>query len=70
VHRPIGQTGRTAFQVMGRQLQLRADKVRLLSDRLDHTAEWTAEALIAAEEALDRAVAALVKLGGVPSQNA
>jgi Protein of unknown function (DUF4011)/AAA domain len=70
MHRPIGQTGRTAFQVMGRQLQLRADKVRLLSDRLDHTAEWTAEALIAAEEALDRAVAALVKLGGVPSQNA
>jgi very-short-patch-repair endonuclease len=70
VHFPIGQSGRTGFEVMGRQLQLRADKVRLLSDRLDHVAEWPAETLLAAEAALERAVTATVKLGSVPSQHA
>jgi very-short-patch-repair endonuclease len=69
VHHPIGQTGRTPFQVMGRQLQLRADKVRLLPDRLDCAADWTAEALVVAEVALERAVAAVVKLGCTPSQH-
>ncbi len=70
VHHPIGQTGRTAFDIMGRQLQLRADKVRLLSDRLEHVAEWRAETLLAAEAALDRAVTAVFKIGGAPSQHA
>jgi hypothetical protein len=70
VHFPIGQSGRTGFEVMGRQLQLRADKVRLLSDRLDHVAEWPAETLLSADAALERAVTATVKLGCVPSQHA
>ena len=69
VHRPIGRTGRTAFEVMGRQLQLRADKVRLLPDQLEHVAEWSASTLLAAEAALDRAVTAVVKLGGAPSRH-
>ena len=68
-HRAIGRTGRTAFEVMGRQLQLRADKVRLLPEQLEHVAEWSAETLLAAEAALDRAVTAVVKLGGAPSQH-
>jgi very-short-patch-repair endonuclease len=70
VHRPIGQTGRTAFAVMGRQLQLRADKVRLLPDQLEHVADWQAETLAAAEAALDRAVTGVVKLSGAPLYHA
>jgi hypothetical protein len=70
VHNPIGQTGRTPFEVIGRQLQLRADKVRLLPDRLEHVAEWSAETLVAAETALERAVTAVVKLGVAPSHHA
>jgi very-short-patch-repair endonuclease len=69
VHRPISQTGRTPFEIMGRQLQLRADNVRLLPDRIEHVADWPAETLLAAEAALDRAVTAIVKLGGAPSQH-
>jgi very-short-patch-repair endonuclease len=69
VHRPIGWTGRTPFEVMGRQLQLRADNVRLLPEKLEHVAEWSAETLLAAEAALDRVVTAVVKLSGAPSQH-
>jgi hypothetical protein len=43
VHRPIGHTKRTAFEIMGRQLELRAKKVRLLPDRLDIAAQWHEE---------------------------
>jgi AAA domain len=70
IHQPIGHTGRTAFEVMGRQLQLRAEKVRLLPDRFEHVAEWQAEQILAAEEALGRAATAVLKLGGAPSQHA
>jgi hypothetical protein len=70
VHHPIGLTKRTPFDVMGRQLQLRADKVRLLPDRLEFVAGWPADALQTAETALDRAVIAVVRLGGAPSQHA
>jgi very-short-patch-repair endonuclease len=69
VHNPIGQTGRTAFEVIGRQLQLRADNVRLLPDRLEHVASWPAEKLLAAEAAVNRAVTAVVKLGCAPSHH-
>ena len=70
VHHTIGETGRTAFDVMGRQLQLHADKVKLLPERLDYVAEWPAEKLVAAEVALDRAVAGVTKLGSIPSRHA
>jgi very-short-patch-repair endonuclease len=70
VHRPIGQTGRTPFEVMGRQLQLRADNVRLLPHQIEDVADWRAETLVGAEAALDRAITAIIKLGGVPSQHA
>jgi hypothetical protein len=69
IHDPIGQTGRTPFDVMGRQLQLRADNVNLLPERLAHVGEWPAEKLVAAEVVLDRAVAAVTKLGCVPLQH-
>jgi hypothetical protein len=55
---------------MGRQLQLRADKVRLLPDQIEHVADWSTETLVNAEAGLDRAVTAIIKLGGVPSQHA
>lgn len=69
VHRPIGHTKRTAFEVMGRQLKLRAEKVRLLPDRLDVAAQWQEELLLQTESALDRAATAVAKLGGAPVQH-
>ena len=66
VHRPIGQTKRTVFEVMGRQLKLRADKIRLLPDRLDVAAQWQEERLLETEGALDRAATAVAKLGVAP----
>jgi hypothetical protein len=55
IHSPIGQTGRSAFHVIGQQLKLRADRVRLLDIRLDEVAEWSAAALSSLENALSRA---------------
>ena len=69
VHRPIGQTRRTAFEVMGRQLNLRAEKICLLPDRLDVAAQWQEERLLETEAALDRAVATIAKLGIAPAQH-
>lgn len=68
VHRPIGNTRRTPFHVMGRHLQLRADNVRLPAKRLQSVADWSEEQLIDAEEAVDRAAAALAKFSGPPAQ--
>jgi hypothetical protein len=42
VHKPIGQTGRSAFQIMGMQLRLRGDRVRLIDSSLDQAADWSA----------------------------
>jgi very-short-patch-repair endonuclease len=55
IHKPIGQTGRSAFDVIGRQLKLQADRVRLLDIRLDEAAEWSAATLSSVENALTRA---------------
>ncbi len=70
IHRPIGQSGRTAFHIMGRQLQLRADGVRLPTERLDHLAEWPAERLNEVESAVDLGAAVVTKLGVTPCQHA
>jgi very-short-patch-repair endonuclease len=69
IHRPIGQSGRTAFDIMGRQLQLRADGVRLPTERLDHITEWPAEKLNDVESAVDLGAAAVTKLGAAPCQH-
>ena len=55
IHNPIGQTGRSAFHVIGQQLKLRTDRVRLLDIRLDEAAEWSATKLSAVETAVTRA---------------
>lgn len=68
VHRPIGNTRRTPIHVMGRHLQLRADNVRLPAERLQIVANWSEDQLAAAEEAVDRAAAALAKLRAPPDQ--
>ena len=68
VHRPIGNTRRTPFHVMGRHLQLCADCVRLPAKRLQKVADWSEQQLVAAEDAVDRAVAALEKFSVPPVQ--
>jgi very-short-patch-repair endonuclease len=69
IHKPIAQSGRTPFDVMGAQLQLRDKKVRLLDERLDAAAEWTAEKIASAEQATDRANTAISKLQVCPREH-
>src|SRR5262249_39550821 len=66
IHKPIHQSGRSSFSVMGRQLKLLAGNVRLLPVRLDQAADWSAEKLSQVEASLDRVSEALDKLGSEP----
>ncbi len=69
IHQPIGQTGRTPFDVIGAQLKLRGEKVRLLEERLDAVAEWSGEKIASAERATDRASVAIAKLQVQPNEH-
>ena len=69
IHKPIGQSGRSAFDVMGTQLKLRGDRVRLLDERLDVAADWNTEKLSTVERALDRASATILKIDRQPNRH-
>ena len=69
IHKPIAQSGRTPFDLMGAQLKLRDEKVRLLDERLDAVAEWSAEKIASAQYATDRASTAISKLQVAPSEH-
>jgi very-short-patch-repair endonuclease len=66
LHREIGRSGRTPYRVMGQVLELHAENVKPLGERLDAPGEWDAEQLKVAEYAVDRAAAATTKLGVAP----
>ncbi|MBM3586679.1 MAG: DUF3320 domain-containing protein [Alphaproteobacteria bacterium] len=70
LHRPIGSSERSAYEVMGRQLVLRGKRTTLLDERLDFTAEWPAAKLENAELAIDRAATAVQRIGQTPSDHA
>jgi very-short-patch-repair endonuclease len=69
IHQFIGQSGRTPFDVMGAQLKLRGEKARLLEERLDAIAEWSGEKIAFAEQATDRASAAIAQLQVPPYEH-
>ena len=69
IHKPIGQTGRTAFDVIGRQVKLRAEGVRLLDSRIDAATEWSATKLSSVETAVDRAAASVSRLHVIPKDH-
>ena len=69
LHKPIGQTGRTAFNVIGSQVKLRADRTRLLDSRLDDAGDWSAEKLSSIEIAVDRAAEVVSRSGVVPKNH-
>jgi very-short-patch-repair endonuclease len=69
IHKPIGQTGRSAFNVIGLQSKLRADRVRLLDTRLDEAANWTAAKLSAAEAAVTRVADIIARLSIIPKSH-
>lgn len=62
IHRPIGKTARTVFDVIGRQVKLRSEGTRLLDCRLDDAAAWSAAKLSSVEVVVDRAGEAVSKL--------
>jgi AAA domain len=69
MHRPIGQTRRSPFHVIGSQLNLRANNIPLLNQRLDSAADWTADKLASADKAAKDASGAIAKLGVVPNKH-
>jgi very-short-patch-repair endonuclease len=69
LHRQIRSTGRTPYQVMGTILKLRADNVRVLSERIDDAADWDAAKLDEIDEAVQRAATGVERLGAVPVQH-
>jgi hypothetical protein len=69
LHKPIGQSERTAFEVIGRQVKLRAEGARLLEKRLNDAAEWTGRKLSSLEIAIDRAAACVSSLGVAPKDH-
>ena len=69
IHKPIGQTGRSTFHVIGLQSKLRGDRVRLLDSRLDEAAEWSAAKLSAAETAVSRATEIVTRLLVIPKDH-
>jgi very-short-patch-repair endonuclease len=67
LHREIGHSGRTPFQLMGKVLKLRhTDGVRVLGQRLEAAADWDRDRLQAAVKAVERAAAAVHKIGVAP----
>src|SRR5262249_2068548 len=69
LHQPISQSGRTPFHVIGAQLKLRGEKARLLEERIDAIAEWSGEKIALAEQATDRASAAIAQLQIPPTEH-
>lgn len=63
IHAPIARSGQTPFDVIGAQLKLRATSARLLDERLDVVADWTAEEIGAVRALTERTSAAITKLG-------
>jgi very-short-patch-repair endonuclease len=70
IHRPIGETGRTVFDVVGRQVKLRNDGVRLLDCHLVDVATWSANKLSLAETAVDRTAEAVSRIAVIPKDHA
>jgi very-short-patch-repair endonuclease len=69
IHKPIGQTGLSAFHVIGLQSKLRGDRVRLLDSRLDEAAGWSAAKLSATEAAVSRAAEIVPRLLVIPKDH-
>jgi len=67
LHRQIGQSGRTPYDVMWQVLHLHSENVKPLSERFDAPGNWSAEQLSVAELSVDRASAAVKKLGIAPA---
>jgi very-short-patch-repair endonuclease len=69
MHEPIGDSGRTPFEVIGRQVKLRADATRLLDVRLHEAATWTAAKIATVEEVTTRAANILSQLQLIPQNH-
>jgi hypothetical protein len=70
LHKPIAQSARTGFEIIGQQVKQRAEGVRLLENRLDDAAQWSAAKISTVEAAVDRAAASVLRLGVTPKDHA
>jgi very-short-patch-repair endonuclease len=62
LHREIGSSGHTPYQVMGTILKLRTDGVPVFGRRLDVAGDWDRDQLGAVRQAVGRAAGAVEKL--------
>jgi very-short-patch-repair endonuclease len=69
IHKSIGKSGRSTFDVIGTQLKLRADKVRLLDSQFDEAADWPSAKLLSAEAAAHRVATTVARLGVIPKNH-
>jgi hypothetical protein len=69
IHKPIGQSGRSPFDVIGRQVKLRSDGISLLDSRLHDAAEWSADKLSSVEDAVTRATEMIGRLQTTPQSH-
>ena len=69
IHKPIGQSGRSPFDVVGCQVKLRANGAPLIDARLHDAAEWSSTKLSAVEDAVKRATEAVLRLNAVPQNH-
>ena len=67
--RPIGTSGKTPFDVIGQQLKLRKDGVRLLEERLDAASEWSTQKIALVNQITDRACSAINKMQTAPIEH-
>ena len=70
LHREIRRSGRTPYQVIGIVLKRRSEGVRILDQPFQAAADWDRDRLNEAERAVERAAAAVTRLGTAPACHA
>ncbi len=70
LHREIRRSGRTPYQVIGIVLKRRDEGVRVLGQAFQAAADWDRDRLNEAERAVERAAAAVARLGTAPAYHA
>jgi len=69
VHKPVGSSGLSAFEIIGTQLNLKAANIALLPERLPFLRDWSSEQIEEARTRLGNVTAAILKLGCQPAQH-
>ncbi|WP_442754260.1 DUF3320 domain-containing protein [Methylocystis sp. JAN1] len=70
LHRPVGESGRSPYELIGRQIRISRAGIPLPDQRLDAAADWSASKIAEVDRVLERASTAITKIGQPPVANA